>query len=192
VISKNDLRQSALESRRAISHDRLVAMSKLVAKNLAALHEFRDAKLIASYVSKDYEVQTSTIIQGLLAEGKRVIVPLVDTSSSALLFFEIHSLDELRPGRFGIPEPANNGAPVSLSESSLLLVPLLAWDDRGHRIGYGRGYFDKALASRGSSIAVGLALESQKVAMIPETSSDVPLDTIVTEERVVRFRGRSI
>lgn len=188
-MSKSELRQSALDARRGVSRERLSAMSKLVERNLAAQTEFRDAKIVASYVSKDYEIQTFSIIQGLLARGSRVIVPLVDTPSSSLLFFEIHSLDELAPGRFGIPEPTDRGEPVSLTESDLLLVPLLAWDDRGHRIGYGRGYFDKALATRGPSMAVGLALESQRVDRIPESSSDLPLDMIVTEEKVLRFRG---
>jgi 5-formyltetrahydrofolate cyclo-ligase len=186
-MSKAELRQSALEARRAISHTRLQGLSSRVQENLCAQNEYQKARTVASYVSKDYEVQTTGIIAALLEAGRRVLVPLVDTSTTSLLFFEIRSLGELAPGRFGIPEPSGSGAPVPLEESDLLLVPLLAWDDRGHRIGYGRGYFDKALARRGSSIAAGLALESQRVERIPEGPSDVRMDMVVTEERVRRF-----
>ena len=76
---------------------------------------------------------------------------------------------------------------MTLSETDLVLVPLVAWDDRGHRIGYGRGYFDRALAMRGPSLAIGLALESQHVPTIPEVPSDVSMDMVVTEKRVLRF-----
>jgi 5-formyltetrahydrofolate cyclo-ligase len=123
----------------------------------------------------------------MLAEGKRVAVPLVDDPSHSLLFFEIHGLDELSPGRFGVLEPGRGSEQMTLSETDLVLVPLVAWDDRGHRIGYGRGYFDRALAMRGPSLAIGLALESQHVQTIPEVPSDVSMDMVVTEKRVLRF-----
>jgi 5-formyltetrahydrofolate cyclo-ligase len=186
-MSKEELRAEALYSRRKISISQLARESLLVQENLAAQDQYRRAKLVVCYVSRDYEVQTTGIITRMLAEGKRVAVPLVDDSSHSLLFFEIHGLDELSPGRFGVLEPGRGSEPVTLGEADLVLVPLVAWDDRGHRIGYGRGYFDRALAMRGASLAVGLALESQLVPVIPEVPSDVSMDMIVTEKRVLRF-----
>ena len=66
-----------------------------------------------------------------------------------------------------------------------MIVPLVACDEKGHRLGYGAGYFDRALAGKGF-VKVGLALESQRLAHIPESRHDVPLDVIVTERRVIR------
>ncbi|MGD0636896.1 MAG: 5-formyltetrahydrofolate cyclo-ligase [Nitrososphaerales archaeon] len=191
-MSKEELRAEALYSRRKISISQLARESLLVQENLAAQDEYREAKLVVCYVSRDYEVQTTGIIVRMLAEGKRVAVPLVDDPSHSLLFFGISGLDELSPGRFGVLEPGRGSERVTLSETDLVLVPLVAWDDRGHRIGYGRGYFDRALAMRGPSLAIGLALESQHIQTIPEVPSDVSMDVVVTEKRVLRFARSSV
>jgi 5-formyltetrahydrofolate cyclo-ligase len=190
MISKAQLRADGLAARQAIPRARLLNCSRLVEMNLASQKEYREARVVASYVSKEDEVQTREMIQRMLSEGKRVAVPLVDAPSRALMFFEIGRLEDLSPGRFGILEPSPERAPVPLADCDLVLVPLVAWDDRGYRIGYGKGYFDRALADRGSPFSVGLALESQRVDEIPAGPSDVPLDMVVTEERVLRFHRR--
>jgi 5-formyltetrahydrofolate cyclo-ligase len=186
-MSKSQLRTEAIEARRAIPRARLVQESLLVEENLASQDEYRDAKMVASYVSKEEEVQTGGIIGRMFAEGRRVAVPLIDPPSETLIFYEIHGLGDLSPGHFGILEPGRDTPPIPLDETDLILVPLVAWDDRGHRIGYGKGYFDRALASRGRSFAVGLALESQRTRKVPDGPSDVRLDMVVTERRVLRF-----
>jgi len=186
-VSKKELRQSALQSRRAIPSTRITELSWRVEENLVAQKEFRDARCIASYVAKEDEVQTAPILERALSEGKVVVVPVVDKTSDELLFFEIHNVRELSPGRFGVREPKRTGATVPLLETDLVLVPLLAWDGRGHRVGYGKGYFDRALAARGSSTAIGLAFESQAVPHVPEGRTDVQLDMVVTEKQVLRF-----
>ena len=187
ITSKSQLRSEAIEARRAIPRAQLVQASRLVEGNLASQREYRDAREVASYVSREDEVQTDGIIRRMFAEGKRVAVPLIDLPSVTLTFFEIHGLGDLSVGHFGILEPRGGAHPVPLSETDLILVPLVAWDDRGHRIGYGRGYFDRALAGRARSLAVGLALESQRITRVPDGPSDVRLDVVVTEKRVLRF-----
>ncbi|MDA4113922.1 MAG: 5-formyltetrahydrofolate cyclo-ligase [Thaumarchaeota archaeon] len=186
-MSKSQLRAQAIAARRAIPHALLVQESRLVEENLASQDEYRDARLVASYVSKEDEVRTDEIIGRMFAEGKRVAVPLMETRSVMLVFLEIHGLGELSMGHFGILEPGRDAPPVPLNVTDLVLVPLVAWDDRGHRIGYGKGYFDRALAGRGRSLAVGLAMESQRIQKVPEGPSDVRLDMVVTEKRALRF-----
>ncbi len=157
--------------------------------NLVTLEEYRRSRLLISYCAKSDEVQTRPIIERALAEGKRVAVIATQVDSKTLSFSEIRSFeDDLAPGAFGILEPkAGHGHPVSISQADLVLVPLVAWDEMGHRLGYGAGYFDRAL--QGTRIAkVGLALESQRVPHIPESRFDVPLDVIVTDSRVIRPR----
>lgn len=186
-MSKSQIRQSAIESRRAIPASRIASMSGDVQKNLEALKEYQEAKNIAVYVAKGDEVQTARILERAISGGKSVAVPLVDVPSGTLLFFEVTSLADLSPGHFGVLEPKRGARPVLLSETDLVLVPLLAWDPRGHRIGYGKGYFDRALATRGNSLAIGLAFESQRVERVPDQPYDVKLDILVTDKRVLRF-----
>lgn len=187
-MSKSRIRQTALESRRAIPASRVAKMSEQVRRNLETLKEYEDARHIAAYVAKGDEVQTASIIEGAISGGKSVAVPLVDAHSGNLVFFNIKEMADLAPGHFGVLEPRRVGRPVSLGRTDLVLVPLVAWDTRGHRVGYGRGHFDRALAERRGSVAVGLAFESQAVEQVPDEPSDVRLDVVVTEKRILRFR----
>jgi 5-formyltetrahydrofolate cyclo-ligase len=187
---KSQIRADALRIRKTIPPDTLRALSSRVEANLLSLREYQDAHLLISYCAKADEVQTRSIIEGALAAGKRVAVVVTDVPSKTLSFSEIMSFDEeLAPGPFGILEPRRGLLrPVSLSQADLVLMPLVAWDMAGGRLGYGVGYFDRALAGTldGRPTKVGLALESQRADQIPISTHDVALDLIVTEERVVR------
>lgn len=189
MMSKREMRSEALRRRDEIPREAVRELSALVRKNVEALPEYAKAETVASYVSMDNEVQTSDLLRRALQRKKRVIVPRSDMRAGRLTFHDIHSLDELRPGAFGILEPQGS-ASVPLSDAQLILVPVVAWDYRGGRLGYGKGYFDRELRSKGRGLAAGLAFESQRRAALPLTPSDVPLDAVATEERVIRF-GRA-
>ena len=187
---KKELRAAALQKRRAIGPGELAALSSLVGENVLSLKEYKEARLMISYCAMDDEVQTRPIIERALAEGKRVAVIVTDVSSKTLSFSEMKSFEELAPGALGILEPKEGRLrPVSIAQADLILVPLVAWDESGHRLGYGAGYFDRALAWSTRTKKVGLALESQRLPQIPASRYDVPLDIIVTEKRVVRPTG---
>jgi 5-formyltetrahydrofolate cyclo-ligase len=185
---KQELRALALTKRRSIDPEELAELSSRVGANLRSLREYKAASLMISYCAKEDEVQTRPIIESALAEGKRVAVIVTDVPTKRLHFSEIESFeDDLAPGTFGILEPKPGKLrPVPFAEADIVLVPLVAWDEKGHRLGYGAGYFDRALAGAKRITKVGLALESQRLARIPESRHDVPLDVIVTERRVVR------
>jgi len=186
MTKKDDLRAKAIRARRAIPSMEMRWASKSVEANVRSLSEYFTADLIVSYCAKSDEVQTSSIIEASLKEGKRVAVVVTVPETKTLTFSEITSLDELSPGHYGIPEPKPEFVrPVQLEEADLILVPVVAWDLRGYRLGHGEGYFDRALAGQ-TVPKVGLALESQRVDRIPHSRDDVPLDAIVTEKRVVR------
>jgi len=188
---KQELRAAALQRRRSIEREELRALSARVEANLVSLKEYKDAGLVVSYCAKDDEVQTRPIIEKALADGKRVAVPVTDVPTKTLSFSEVVSFeDDLAPGAFRILEPKPERIrPVSIAQADVVLVPLVAWDEQGHRLGYGAGYFDRALAGAKNVTKVGLALESQRLPEIPESRHDVPLDVIVTEKRVVRPKG---
>jgi 5-formyltetrahydrofolate cyclo-ligase len=158
-----------------------------VEANLLSLKEYKAARFLVSYCAKDDEVQTRHVIERALQESKRVAVVVTDVSSKTLSFSEIKSFEELAPGAFGILEPNPGGLrPIAIAQADMILVPLVAWDEKGRRLGYGAGYFDRALAGARGVAKVGLALESQRLPQIPQSRHDVPLDIIVTEKRVVR------
>jgi 5-formyltetrahydrofolate cyclo-ligase len=187
---KQGMRVTALRRRKALDPRELAAKSALVAANLLSLEEYSSARLIASYCALPDEVQTRAIIERALNDGKRVAVAVTDVPSKTLSFSEIESYEEdLAPGTFGILEPRHERRrPVSLAEADVVLLPLLAWDEKGQRLGYGAGYFDRALAVARGTTKVGLGLESQRLPDIPTSRHDVPLDIVVTETRVVRPR----
>lgn len=184
---KRELRATALLKRRAIDPGELATLSSRVAANLRSLKEYKAANLIVSYCAKGDEVQTRPIIEKALEEGKRVAVVVTDSPSKTLSFSELDSWGDLAPGTFGILEPKPEKVRlVPLSHADVILVPVVAWDEKGSRLGYGAGYFDRALAGAKRTTKVGLALESQRLSRIPESRHDVPLDMVVTERRVVR------
>jgi 5-formyltetrahydrofolate cyclo-ligase len=189
MMNKADVRREALKARRSLSAEQVESLSSRIQDTLMVLPEFLKAGVVASYVAKRDEVQTGRIMRSVLSSGKKLLVPRTDPSSLNLSFCEIRSLDQLVPGYLGILEPPLSSKAVPLSESQLVVVPVVAWDDMGQRVGYGKGYFDRELGSRGGAASAGLAFESQRRDQLPATSSDVPLDIIVTEKRVLRFGG---
>lgn len=188
-MSKGQAREEALRARRSLTPEDIRVLSHMVAKNLLVLPEYEKARVIASYVAKGDEVQTAEVLRHALTSGKRVIVPRSIPSTFKLSFHEIHGLDELSPGTFGILEPAADSKSVLLAESDFILVPVVAWDSHGNRVGYGKGYFDRELKTKGKALCAGLAFEVQLHDPLPTTPTDVPLDMVVTEKRVIRFRG---
>ena len=187
-LGKEELRRRVLALRRALSEDERTKLSAEIAEKVAVISEYKRASTIASYVAKKDEVHTSYIINRALEDKKRVIVPSAVPAEHSLVFSEIRSIDELTKGHFGVPEPrAESLKPVRLTSAELILVPVVAWDEKGFRLGYGHGYFDRALVSAKDSFAVGLAFELQKTENVPHLAHDVRLHAVVTEKRVVRF-----
>lgn len=159
-----------------------------ITETLTQLPEYRKARVIASYVEKGNEVQTRPLIRKALASGKKVLVPIVNKESRSLVFSEIKRLDELAPGSFDIPEPKPEYRRLTDMEATeLVLVPGIAWDLDGYRVGWGKGYFDIVLKRLpDKSVAAGLAYDLQVVDRVPRAQFDLPVDMVVTETRVAR------
>ncbi len=158
-----------------------------ITESIQILPEYQKAKTIACYVNKGSEVQTRPLIKKALSTGKKVLVPIVERDSKDLMFSEITSLKELITGNFGILEPNPDlTRPRSLSLANVLFVPGIAWDLEGYRLGWGRGYFDTTLKRLpDGSASIGLSFELQLVDGIPREQFDLPIDILVTENRVV-------
>jgi len=142
------------------------------------------------YVGYRSEVATSDLLLRLLEERLDVYVPWCELDQMRL--FRLQSADELTPGAFGIPEPDSElrSDPDRLGDLAVLdaiVLPGIAFDRQGGRLGQGRGYYDRLLnAVSPECILIGLAFDVQMIEIIPVESHDISCDVIVTESEVIR------
>ena len=165
--------------------------SKAIRKQLFALDEFRAAGLIHFYISMGREVETLPMIQEAIALRKRVVVPVVVPESMDLLLSELSKDSLLVPGPLGTLQPRTDQVhPITMAEMDLMLVPGVAFDRHGHRLGRGFGYFDRLLSQsfKKPKPVIALAYELQLVEQVPVTDQDRTVDKIVTEEQVIDCR----
>ena len=189
---KNALRNRFKERRRLMTQARKALADHRIAVRLRSLLCYRRAKTVLVYVSTPIEVGTREIIAKVLSDGKRVAVPRCVPGTREMEFYFINSLDELMPGTFGVLEPAPVPARRLLDFShSVCVVPALACDRSGYRLGYGGGYYDRFLRDYPGEKVLIL----YKCCLVPHLwhgRFDVPVDRIVTEyfTAVTAVRGQ--
>jgi 5-formyltetrahydrofolate cyclo-ligase len=133
------------------------------------------------------EVETGEMIRRTLSSGKRVVLPKVTGDELAL--YEINDFDDdIVPGAWGIPEP-KAVKPVKLDDIDLMIMPGAAFDERGNRVGYGAGFYDRLLPAFGK-MTIALAFEAQIVPDVPADPHDVPVNMIVTEKRIIEASSK--
>jgi 5-formyltetrahydrofolate cyclo-ligase len=179
------LRKKVTDARDSLTQEERQMKSRSIENRLFLLPDFKAASTIMFFASFRSEVDTVPMIRKALAEGKRVVLPKVKGKNLAL--FEIREFDkDIHAGAWGIPEPHEN-KPAFLADVELIIVPGLAFDERGNRLGYGKGYYDKLLSAFPKTTAA-LAFEAQIVPEVPVTEHDIPVKLIVTEKRVIAAR----
>ncbi len=182
---KTQIRKECLSRRHALSQSEITDKSRSIQERLCALPEFVDASQILSYVSKDNEVDTHPLIRDLLEQGRCVLVP-ISLDDGTLNWSSLRSLDDLESGAFGVPEPRpEQHRLLEPANDALVIVPCVAFTPSGHRLGHGRGYFDRFLAQH-SGTTVGLAFETQKIDRLPVEKHDIALDIVLTESASYR------
>lgn len=187
---KETLKKIILEKKKALTKEEINEKSTKIKQSLYSLTEFKKAKNIMFYVSFDNEVDTQEIIKELLAKKeKEVVVPYVIKGSKNLQLSELKNFNELEPKTFGILEPKEaNIKNFDINKLDLVIVPGIVFDKNGHRIGYGFGYYDRFLKKLNkNAIKIGLTFEFQLVDKIPEEMHDVPMNIIISENRILRI-----
>lgn len=154
-----------------------------IRERLFRLKEFKKAKVIFLYVSKADEVDTIKILERLIKLKKIIVVPRVEGKHIRL--HTIEHFEHLTKGNFGIFEPKKHRPKINPKHIDIALVPGIAFDKTGSRIGYGHGYFDRLLKKM-TCPKIGLAYDFQMVAKIETHVYDVPVDDVVTEKRTIR------
>ena len=187
-MPKRTLRQQILARRKALSHDHWCVASRLAQLQLVSLEEFKQATCIALYAPTHNETDTIEILALALAAGKRVLYPAV--CHDGMVFRQVEGIAGLAEGRFGILEPCDIGCDHQADEPDLIVVPGVAFDLSGHRIGYGKGFYDRFLQHPGRrGHLIGLCHDFQLIdgAIVAE-GHDIRMELIVTDQRVVRIK----
>lgn len=188
---KASIRKQVACRRKQLTHK--AELSRQIWDHLRRFPPFTGASTVCSYVALPDEVQTAEGLQTLLAEGKRVVVPFC--SGEELKLRLIVSLDELCPGHWGIlePLPAVREDPqrnISFEEIDVILVPGVAFDCQGRRLGRGKGFYDRLLARLPARcLRIGLAFRCQLFDRLPELPHDARVDAIATESGIILCRS---
>ncbi|HTN42354.1 MAG TPA: 5-formyltetrahydrofolate cyclo-ligase [Nitrospiria bacterium] len=185
---KRRLRADVLAARNRLTTAQRVIRSADILGNLFELEAVRDANWIHFYVSNGSEVETTGMIAHALSLGKRVTVPKMETSSKQLMLSELKDpVRELVPNSIGIPEPRPEAVrPVESDRMDLFIVPGIAFDPAGNRLGQGAGYYDRLLAPVSVGVPIiGLAFELQIVERVPTGDHDIRVNWIITEKRTI-------
>lgn len=185
---KKDLRQKLRSVLAGIPAEEVAARSHRACEHLFAQPEFAKAEIVMVFLSLATEIDTSPIVLRAWQQRKRVLAPKVSWGQRRMLPVEIRSLtDDLAETTMGIREPLS-GIPFPIPLIDLVIVPGLAFDEFGNRLGRGRGFYDRFLANPElRSVACGMAFEAQVVPSMPVGPLDRRVQMLVTDEKVRRF-----
>jgi 5-formyltetrahydrofolate cyclo-ligase len=180
--NKASLREKLRKIRDQVDPGLAETASQGVWSILSHLPEFQKAKGIGAFASTPGEINTYPILEGVLGLGKKLYLPRVAADKSHFDYYPVHDFKKLSVGPFGILEPSGN-QPADWEEIDLVLVPGLAFDIQGHRLGFGKGFYDRALPRlKKTALAVGLAYSFQIVEQLPTEPHDFLLKAFLTEK----------
>lgn len=181
-MTKQELRKQYKMLRRSLSKTEMEQEAKAVMQRFLSLPEYQSCSDILLYISQDNEVDTIPILQHAKEDGKRIAVPKV--YGSHMHFHQIAGLEDLKPGAYGILEPEEGE--IFQPEHGIILVPGIVFDEKGHRIGYGGGYYDRYLAHHWELLSVALAYDYQVISEIVCEEFDKQPDIILTASKTYK------
>lgn len=187
---KKRVRKDIEAVRASLGDDELLRRSPAVTARLLALPEYARARSVMIYVSKRNEVDTHELIRRSVEDGKIVAAPVAIPATRNLALGPVRDFDsDLEPGRYDVLEPRRTGVdPLSID---VFVVPGIAFDLAGNRLGSGWGYFDNLLSRfRRGQITVGLAFDFQMVKRLDSEDHDIAVDVILSETRTIRVRHK--
>ncbi len=175
-MDKTELRRRIRARKRAMTEEEIEMRSARLAQLFFASDAYKNAKTIYGYLPYNQEVRTVPMLAQALKDGKKVAVPKVYGDEMKFLYLD--DLTAVAKGYAGIPEPIADG-PVAQDETALVLMPGLAFDPQGHRIGYGGGFYDKFLAAEPNHPTLALCYEFQMLPQLDVEAHDIPVDTVL-------------
>ncbi len=185
-FNKDEIRQKYILLRKTTPRTDRDEKSKEICIKLRKLHDFIISSTIFVYLSMPEEVSTDMIIKQALDSKKVVTCPVVCKKQGVMKAAQLYGLDHVVPGAYGIREPEGKSLIIQETKIDLAIVPGVVFDKKGARIGYGGGYYDKFLPKLKKNTAIiALAFDLQIVNNITQDEYDVPVDIIITEQRII-------
>ncbi|MEE1199380.1 MAG: 5-formyltetrahydrofolate cyclo-ligase [Christensenellales bacterium] len=177
-MDKSALRRAMTQKKRALTDHQIAAASQRLAARLFETLCYQEARSLYVYLSYNQEIRTDLILKQAVKDGKRVAVPKV--FQDTMRFLWLTDPTRIAPGTYGIPEPVDDG-PVADDENALVLMPGLAFDRQGHRIGYGGGFYDRYLAEQPHHRLIALCYDFQLFDHLETDSHDIPVDFVLPD-----------
>ena len=175
-MNKQELRSAIRARKRAMTMEEIETRSDALCQKFLESDAYRRASTLYGYLPYNQEVRTWPFLERAIADGKRVAVPKVYGDEMKFIYLE--DLTQVEKGYSGIPEPIADG-PVAEDKTALVLMPGLAFDPQGHRIGYGGGFYDKFLSREPEHPTLALCYEFQMVEKLETEQFDIPVDEVI-------------
>lgn len=175
-MDKKTLRSRIRERKRAMTEYQIREKSERLAQLFYASDAYKTAETIYGYLPYNQEVRTVPMLEQALRDGKKVAVP--KCYGDEMRFIYMDDLSKVEKGYANIPEPIADG-PVADDGTALVLMPGLAFDSQGHRIGYGGGFYDRFLAKEPEHPTLALCYDFQMVDHLETEEFDIPVDTVL-------------
>jgi 5-formyltetrahydrofolate cyclo-ligase len=189
---KTGIRRRLLRARKSLPARQRQEKSRRILDRCRRLPTFGSAAIVCSFIGCGDEVDTSPLVRQLLREGRRVAVPSQRAGTDGPAFSELFRWQDLTPNSLGILEPDRESINLLPTASiPFFFIPGVGFDEDGRRIGLGLGYYDQALSEASpQALRIGLSFEIQIADRIPVADHDLPMDIIVTENRVIEIASR--
>ena len=175
-MDKQALRKEIRDKKRAMTEAEIVSASEKLGELFLASEAYQKAKTIYGYLPYNQEVRTVPMLQRAIDDGKRVAVP--KCYGDEMRFIYLEDLSQVEKGYCGIPEPIAD-EPVADDQTALVLMPGLAFDPQGHRMGYGGGFYDKFLEREPEHPTLALCYAFQMMEHLETEAHDIPVDTVL-------------
>jgi 5-formyltetrahydrofolate cyclo-ligase len=188
LTDKKLLRDHARTLRASLSMAEIEEKSGLICRHVREVLDGTNPLMV--YASKPLEVNTKDLIGHLIAQGKTVVVPIIEKDTKTLRLSYLEDPAVLQVSTFHVPEPVGHELPARASDVKAVIIPMLAFDKNGNRLGYGAGYYDRFLSLHPHLTRIGLAFACQEVEEIPADATDASMDIIVTDTGIIRCKCR--
>jgi 5-formyltetrahydrofolate cyclo-ligase len=180
--AKAELRGRLRAIRKAVPAEARAKRSAAICERIAAMDAYKSATSVLGYVAMRSEADPKALLERAIADGKRVALPRMEEEAMGVRFA---SLDALEESGYGFMQPRAIDPIAEPLAIDLVLVPALAVDANGFRLGWGKGHYDRLLPSLARAHRVAMVFDFQLLAELPVTEGDVPVNTIVTDARVL-------
>ena len=181
--AKNRIRQILRQRKESLTPEERLKKSTRICRYLLDL--ISDGETVMVYTSKEKEVNTVPLITTLLKRGNPIVVPIIVKEDISLRLSYLRDRAVLVPSTFGVPEPIGSEIPADPDDIDMIVLPMLGFDRKGGRIGYGAGYYDRFLERNKRLKKIGIAYACQEVEHLPVDENDIRMDYIITENGIV-------